>query len=272
MRELIPNYKTNTYNRMRVWLKFPDGLEMPTTGHPNMAVGTYCRALGEDAQSAETGCGHYYHYFKLMIPNQWNQMIIDMHPTHKRSNSGSEETGERDYPTSSNTHNYFDLLTRFYFDFSGTISSGYPASYYIDHIELYNDTNNENTNQVYGITGGYEPSTNRFAISWNRRKDENHPLTHEVRYSFKDIHASGWANATALSNSVVNAPGWGGYNIMYYETTDINAGNNSAVYFAIKPTNSKTFRQIIIPVKGDALPTPPSPPMAPSNLKVNTLP
>ncbi len=273
MHELTPNWTFNHYNRMRVWMKTPDGIPEKTDGTHDFAVGTYCRAIGADSGSAETGCGHYYHYFTMMLPGTWYQLIIDTHPTHIRGGNGGTETGNREYPTSSTSHNYFDLMTRFYFDFNG-LAPSYPANYYIDGVELYHEANDENVEQVYSLGGGYDSRNNTLALSWNRDKSENHPMTHQVRYSFENIHNIGWDNAEVPPNSTLSPPGWGGYNLMYYKTDDIDVSGHDKVYFAVKPSNSNRFRQIVIPLNE----TPPgpevtiAPPLSPDYLTVSVNP
>jgi len=70
----------------------------------------------------------------------------------------------------------------------------------------------------------------------------------EVRYSFTDIHASGWSSATATPNGVVAPPGSGGYNGMVYDSTALPLAGHSVVYIAIKPQNSTLFTQVAVPL------------------------
>ena len=156
MHELLSSWQFNTYDRVKVWIKVPSGIPMPTNGTHNMAVGTYCREWGADRQSAETNCGHYYHYFKIMLTDVWYQMIIDTHPTHMRGSHGGIDQDNREFPTGNQSYNYFDLMTRFYFDFNGMVGDGsqYPVQYYVDSIEAYSADPEENIDQIYSLSGG----------------------------------------------------------------------------------------------------------------------
>jgi hypothetical protein len=255
-------WKLNHYNRLRFWIKASDFQIGEDPKKTNFHFGTYVRETGAPRRNAESGNGHYYHYYQISPSNSWHQVIVDFHPSHQRGASGNFEHGLKEFPFPSTdpSLNYFDLMTRFYFDFKPGLSS-YPSSHYIDQIELYYDPNLENISQVYSINGVYVPDENKFLIGWKRSKDED-DLAHEVRYSFSDIHNTGWDSATALPNNLITPAGQGGYNGMEYSTTSIDASSESEVFFAIKPVNSSLFRQIRIPVR--------SKPSAPSNLNVSS--
>src|SRR5262249_29497958 len=121
----------------------------------------------------------------------------------------------------------------------------------------------ENLDQIYSLNGVYIPSSNKVHVGWNRNKNEN-SVKHEVRYSFDDVFRVGWANAIAAPGGLITPPGFGGYNLMSWETTAINVTGKKVIYIAIKPQNSSLFRQIAIPLASTAG----SAPAAPTGLHI----
>ncbi|VAW68278.1 hypothetical protein MNBD_GAMMA09-3535 [hydrothermal vent metagenome] len=246
------------YNRMRFWMKLPPGMAFAPPGQTNLHFGTYVRASNGDKSSAESGGNHFYHYFNVESTGVWHQFIIDTHPTHARGNSGGTEEGNREYPTGEAGYNYFDALTRFYVDARNGLPN-YPAYYYLDKFEFYEETNLENIDQIYSLNAVYEPNKNKLTVGWNRDKNEN-SVKHEVKYSFTDIHSTGWDAATSAPNGIITPPGWQGYNRMRWSTSSIDLTGKVSIYIGIKPENSSLFRQIKIPVTGvtGTTPKPPS--------------
>tara|TARA_R110001599_G_scaffold229345_1_gene428520 strand:- start:1943 stop:3076 length:1134 start_codon:yes stop_codon:yes gene_type:complete len=244
------SWEFNKYNRLRFWVKLPPGVVKKGNGQANAHFGTYFRSSTGDTKSPESGGQHYYHYLNLESTGEWHQIIIDTHPSHARGANGGVEQGNREYPTGESNYNYFDAMTRFYFDLLGSLSS-YPSSIFYDNFEYYEEKNPENIDQIYNLNGVYVPSENKISIGWMRDKNEN-SVKHEVKYSYSDIFIAGWDNASVAPNGVVTPPGWQGYNGMNWSTTDINVEGKSAIFIAIKPQNSSLFRQIRIPISGTA--------------------
>lgn len=245
-------WKFNTYNRFRFWF-FPSigASSERTNGQQNFYVGTYVkRVTNSDPLSDETGGRHYYHNFNV-LRNQWSMCTFNSHPGHERGQNGGIDTGNVPYPTDDpyGTYNYFDTLTRFYIQEGGGTSGTFPRDYWIDEMEFYQEPNQENDDQIYSICVSYTTASNRIFLTWNRPKSEN-SINHEVRYSFSNIHALGWANATPAPNGTIQPPGWEGYNGMVYDTTAINVSGRSVIYLAIKPQNSSVFSQVMFPLTG----------------------
>jgi hypothetical protein len=255
----------NTYNRMRFWFKVPKGVNADTGGRSNFEFGTYLHSKNGDPYSAEAGGGHFYHNFNIPYTGEWHQIIVDWHPNHARSNDPAEDEGELQYPTGESGFNYFDALTRFYMDHLGSLST-YPADFYVDGFELYQDTNPENTAQIYSLNGVYVPSSNMIRVGWMRKKTEE-TVKHEVRYAFQDIFQLGWSAATPAPNGTVTPPGPSGYNAMDWSSTSVNVQGHNTIYVAIKPQNSSLFRQIAIPLTPGGQTTTPTP-SAPTNVRV----
>jgi PKD repeat protein len=250
-------WQDNTYNRMSFWVYVPTtDTAFATDGSQGWEFGTYVKQINNpDLTSDEYGGEHYYHLLNLPNMGTWVQVVINMHPDHRRGDPGSTDPGVVTYPTTStyggadpaSTYNYFDTLTRFYLQEPYATPSGYPADYLIDGIQFYKDPYQENDTQVYNLTGTYRASDNQLAVTWNRDKAED-TVNQEVRYAFSDIHQLGWANATAAPNGTISPPGGGAYNNMVYDTTGINMAGHSVVYIAIKPQNSDLFTEIAIPL------------------------
>jgi hypothetical protein len=244
-----PQWELDTYEALRVWIKVPPLLDR-TDGRGNFTVGTYFRGTEGSRNSSEgDGGGHGYHYYNLRGPDVWHQIIIDRHMSHLRGSTGSAEQPVLTYPTGEAGYNYFDLMTRFYFDGNGIPDSGssYPYEYYIDKVELFKERAGYNVTSVYNPSAAFKPSTNTLYLAWNRIKPEN-SVDHEVRYSFSPIGS--WGDTTAAPSGIVSPPGVGGYNIMLYETSSINVGSNTVMYIAIKPQNSDDFRVLEVPLVG----------------------
>ncbi len=257
-----PAWQLNKVNRLRFWIKVPPGLALSEPGHHNFEFGTFlkCATCG----GGESDNLHLYHYFDFGYTGEWQQVIVDTHPDHERGGAGDQEWPDMLYPVTnppSPGYTYYDLMTRFYLDFPYSVLP-YPSHIYIDGFELYQETNPENVDQVRSLTAVYVPSTNEVRVGWTHRKDEPN-VNHEVRYSFSDIFATGWANATPAPGGILTPPCCGGYNNFAYSSTAINVTGHTTLYIAIKPQNSSLFRQIAIPLSGGAPPPPAQPPSTP---------
>ena len=244
------DWKFDHYNRLRFWVKVdPNQITQPDQ-QTNFHFGTYYRSTNGDRGSAESGGNHFYHYYNLEPTGEWHQVIVDFHPSAIRGVSGSTEHGVREYPTNEPGYNYFDLMTRFYVKFTSDLKS-YPGKHYFDDFEFYHEPNPENVDQVYSLSGVYVPNTKEIIVAWKRDKNED-KVAHEVRYSYTDLHTTGWSSGKTLSNSMVMPKGTSGYNGMKFKTTTDQMENFNdpvSVYIGIKPSNSSQFRQIEIPLK-----------------------
>ncbi len=236
-------WQVDTFNRMRFYMKIAPGVTRLTNGSPSIAFGTYVREQNGDPLNQEAGGGHYYHFATASYSGRWHKFIIDWHPTARRGDSGWIDRGAVQYPTNTGAGwNYFDALTRWYVDINSTPPDPYPAHFYFDKFELYQDTRNEDIDYVYSVNGVYNPATNLLSVGWNRYKPNQ--ADHEVRYAFDSIHDIGWANATVAPGSPVTPPGVSGYNMMNYDTDQINMGSKQTIYVGIKDVSMGGFREI----------------------------
>jgi hypothetical protein len=288
-------------------------LEVGTYVHASSAVAASLPGVTDAFQSEETGGNHYYHHFDIPYTGAWHQVILDMHPNHQRTADpnlewgdlqpanmpntaaaqancvavaglalgGVATVGDVTHPTCEAGMNYFDALTEFYIDFQLDMPNGNPpADFYIDGVELYDDTNPENTDQVYSVNAAFNPTTNKLTVGWNRRKNHD-PATFEIRYAFSDIYSlpggiTDAAVSVAPGSPVTNCytPCNGPYNTMSYTTTAIDVTGHNTLYIAIQPKSAyingsatitnfpanEPFRQIVIPI--------PSTPTKPTNIRV----
>ncbi len=253
------SYVTNTYNRLRFWLKVPTGADTPgDAGRHNIEFGTHLKELAE-VYSGESNNWHFYHFFNVIdTEGEWEQFLVDPVPQHQRSHEGGEDYPSQLHPsTVSPLLNYFDLMTRFYVDFWEKTKTFHPwplpTHFYLDDFELFEEPFNENLLQVSSLHGVYLPGSNTIRVGWMRRKAED-TLAYDITYAFSSIYVSGWAGATAAPGSPIVAAGNGSYNGMLYATTAIDVSAHGSIFIGIKPQNSALFRQIEIP-----LAAPPSP-------------
>ena len=245
-------WQFNTYNRMVLWVKMPNfSQSYETDGGYRIELGTYVKRItNEDPYSQETGGGHFYHQINPPSLGAWTQVVINMHPDHQRGVYG--DPGDQSYPTVAGgdpaaTYNYFDALTSFYLDIPYEDPTNLPADFLVDNVQFMTVPYQENDAQVRSLTGTYVPASNRVVVTWNAGWGDS--STHEVRYSFSDIHETGWNAATPAPDGFVplNASGYDG---RVYDSSALPLAGHSMVYIAIKPQNSDLFTQIAVPLSG----------------------
>lgn len=242
-------WKPNTYNRLSFWVKCPrNAAALRRTGQENVQVGTYLkRVRGADAYSDETGGNHGYHHFNIAPTGTWTKLVMNMHPSHFRGQSGGKEHGNQLHPTREPEYNYFDALTRLYIGACRERPGSYPAVYHLDEFVFYREPNEENDEQVYSIAATYVPARDELILTWSRRKDEE-AVRHEVRYAFVSIHKLGWEKAAPAPGGSVKPLGSGGYNGMLYRSRKLPLRGRATVHLGIKPDNSRRFSQISLPL------------------------
>ena len=240
------NWRFNTYNRLRFWVKLPrSSPPHSTTGGTNMALGSSIkRVQNADKHSLDAGGGTYGHWFNVPATQRWTQVIVNMHPSH--AGDGRALAGNLPHPTGEPAYNYFDALTQFYIE-AREAPSKYPADYLLDEIKFYRQPQTENDEQVFSITATHVPAESRVIVTWNRRPGEE-TVAHEVRYAFKDIHRLGWERATPAPEGTIRPPGKGTDAGMVYDTRALPLAEQKVIYLAIKPENAGTFSQVAIPL------------------------
>ncbi|HEX4922990.1 MAG TPA: hypothetical protein VFV50_02855, partial [Bdellovibrionales bacterium] len=206
MREYLQQpamWKTDSYNRMRFWLKTPADFAQAAAGGYNVSITVYLRGTAESTLTRDGGDRRYVYMYNVPGTGGWHQIGLDTHPSWIAGGSTETEYGDRPYPTGESGHAFFDAITSFQVEAQAGAIQSYPATFYFDHFEVYRESRVENVEQVYGLHGSFDSGTNTLSLGWLRSKPER-TITHEVRYAFSDIHALGWDNATPAPGGSVS--------------------------------------------------------------------
>lgn len=243
-------WEFNKYNRLELYVKVPPETHYtrPNIRQEGFYIGTYwADYVSGNPADDEAGSGwHGYHYFNLR-PGCWHRLQMEHHPSHLRVPIGDAgvDVGNMQYPTDGDTeHNYFDLMTRFYMRQRQSAIAATGAVFKWGPFKFYEELNVEDEENVYNISGGYDPATNTLDLRWCCRKDNT--ANHEVCYSFFNIHQIGFDNAIQLGE--VARTSTGGYNGMHYETNAINVTGQNKIYFGIRKVGETLFKQMLIPL------------------------
>ena len=248
-------WEYDKYNKLSMWFYIPQNvITYKADGRANLHLGTYFRGTAGDRTTWNADGGtHGYHYIDVESKPVWQHLILDMHPTHLVGETPTTEWGKtKEYPTNTAGRNYWDSLTRFYWNMFFLDSTPHPYTIYWDRFAFYEDTNqtagNVNWDFVANIVASYNSSTNEIDIGWQNRKDAStNNLTHDVRYAFSSIHDLGWDNASVAGTAV------GGtvdkvYGHMRFQTTSIDVSGQTSIFMAIKPTDETLFHEVEIPM------------------------
>jgi hypothetical protein len=241
-----PAWIYNHFDRIKFWIKIPPGMTKYTDGSENMHFGTYLK-VAEHTTGSDDSNMHYYHKLNMASSGQWEQVIIDMHPDHRRGNAGSTEIPDNPQANGAGQNvagkNYFDLMSGLYLDLSWTDNP--LGDHFIDGFEFYKEPYAEDTANIRSLHAVYIPSTNTISFGYRRNKNLTGE-THQIRYAFQNIHEIGWNNATVADN--IYAGDSNGYNGVDWATNAINVAGQSILYLGVKSPSSSLFRQIAIPV------------------------
>jgi len=127
-------------NRLSFWVRFDEGFRATSsaTSKQNINVGTYHYDPAKKGVRKESDGWHFYHQLVLrhdLANGRWIQVVLNDVPQHIR--------GRSQYPPPPNpTHragNYWELLTRFYFDCVPYMSDAqipHPVRMWVDGISL----------------------------------------------------------------------------------------------------------------------------------------
>jgi len=258
-------WTTNKFNRMSFWVKHPATMkEENFTNGKNIELGTYTRCQSCDRTTQNAGGTHYYHYYNV-LPNVWTYVIVDNHPQHSVGGP-STDPGIVTSPTSDGpTWNYFDSLTRWYWNAPYIAPTSYPATFQWDSVQFYVDPNpGEDVAHIASMEASYNPATNKLHIGFvrNASQDNTSDTTYTARYAFADIWALGFNNALPMGS--VGPDGLGDYVNKKIESTTLNLSGHSMVFIAVQKQGRTDFRQIAIPISPGSGPVL----QAPANLRV----
>jgi hypothetical protein len=179
--------------------------------------------------------------------------VLNRHPQHQVGTSG--DPGDNpDSPI-----NYFDGLTRFYFD---TIASGYGNSTWKFTGFEFSTVDNEPDSLVSSISAVYTGA--RYELNW--AAVPNSTVTYEVRYSTASMKANGFTSGT--SGGTVQNRGDDYVGVIWQSPLMAEV---ASVYFAIKPNGQSNFTEIYLPGVSQAanpISSGSSQPAAPTNLRI----
>jgi hypothetical protein len=258
--DYIPSWSFNTYDHLEFWFKDPPNGTMPSTnGSDDFQIGTYVKKVANpDPSSDEAGGNHYYHLLVLPPLGHWTKVVLNWHPSHVRGGDPNVDLGPLPHPTGESAYDYFDALTRWYINEPYGDQTRYPKIFKIDEAKFYKGQVGE-TDSIYSLTATYVPSQHWTLITASAWKKPNFPI-HEFRYSKSPI--TSWAAATPCPNGRIQPPGSSGYNIMTYQTKDLNFQIGETVYFAVKADGQSKWANITLPIvdslgRGYVAPPPP---------------
>ena len=257
------SWTPNQFNRMSFWVWHPTTMAEDTANHHNIELGTYTRCQTCDAATQNAGGTHYYHEYNV-LPGVWTYVIVDNHPQHAVGGPNTDPGVVTSPTTDGPTWNYFDSLTRWYWNAPYIAPTSYPATFNWDSVQFYKDTNvNEDVAHISSMEASYNPTTNKLHVGFDRNatEDTTADTTYTASYAFSDIWQLGLANALPMGS--VGPDGLGDYVNKKIEST-VALGGHSVVYIAVQKQGSTTFRQIALALSSVTS----TAPQAPSNLRI----
>lgn len=242
-RLLSGTWQNDRFNRLGFWVKHPSTMAAATGNTHNIEFGSYVRAQAGDPATQNDGGTHYYHYYNV-LPDVWTYVIVDWHPQHYVGGPTSDP-GAVQYPTTTGAGwNYFDSLTRLYWNAPYISPSGYPANFDFDDFKFFYDTNaNEDIANIASLEASYNAATDLLHVGFCRNSADD--TTYTAKYATTDIWALGFASATTLGTSGVD--GLGDYVNKKIEGT-VDLGAATEVFIAVQKQGATYFRQIRLPL------------------------
>ncbi len=246
-------------NRLKFSFTCDRSISKTGSGYGVFQVGVYVKT--DDGNPSNQGA-HYYH---LVDPNVYNGTVvyvdINRTPQHQVGQSPSKNWPEN--PTAP-SFNYFDGLTRWYFDtqdgnWSGAVCRFGPVT--------FEKVTGEPDQQVSSLT--YQYTGARYEVTWSGPK--NSTLKFDVAYSGVSMKSAGFSSGAFAGT--VNATGNDYTNVIWASPNMQEAA--AGLYVAIRPQGQTAFTEVYIPnsAGGAAPPQPiPSAPIAPTALKISWVP
>lgn len=145
--------------------------------------------------------GHWYHVYNLQ-GGGWIHVLVDGHPQH---NNAFSSAALYPYPSSSVRdmgYDYFSTMYRWYISVVNPYghTAMAPYSFWVDEIEFFSDTEQQNNETINSPAVGYYPERGVFEIGFQDKYANNQYSysTYEVRYSFTQITNKNWQQATPV--------------------------------------------------------------------------
>ncbi|MBU2924934.1 cadherin repeat domain-containing protein [Colwellia sp. 1_MG-2023] len=257
----ITNAKTD---RMSFYLKTEGMKELNDDGGKesignNFHIGTYlCWEANEPAYGTGDGCPyegkgnqHYYHYLAIN-PGAWIHVLLDQHPQHIRGGKG---TLQNNPPQESYQKNYFEQISRFYFEIREQQSV--KTSFNIDELNYFSSNDmvetEQNDESITSLWIGYWKSKDVWEIGFHdesyQQYNDDMNSTFEVRWSTAPITNDNFYAATLIKPMFYSGIEVAGVNSEYllrrsngwtsnvwtrFELPDEVENNYKKVFFAVK--------------------------------------
>jgi hypothetical protein len=236
------SWTQSAFNRLSFWVKHPSNMAEAPDNDKQVEFGTYVRKKLGDTTTQNDGGTHYYHYLNLR-PGVWTKVIIDNHPQHFVGGPTSDPGVVTSPTTDGSGWNYFDALTRFYWNPYATAPSGYPADMYFDDFQFYNETLSEDVANIATVEASYKSSDTTLRVGFCRNSADD-AASYTAKWSLSDItDNTQFGAATTLGTS--GADGLGDYvNKHISGTADLSG--QSVVYVAVQKSGRSDFRRIAL--------------------------
>jgi len=246
-------------NRLKFSFSCDRNISKTSSGYGVFQVGTYVKR--DDGNPSNQGA-HYYH---LVDPNVYNGKVVyvDINRTPQHQVGQNPSTNWPENPTAP-SFNYFDGLTRWYFDTQDGNWSGASCQF---RPVTFEKTLGEPDQQVSSMT--YQYTGTRYEVTWSGPK--NSTLKFDIAYSGVSMKSTGFSSGTAAGT--VSATGNDYTNVIWASPNMQEA--SPGLYVAIRPQGQAAITEVYIPnSSGGTAPPPPIPaaPAAPTALKISWLP
>ena len=246
-------------NRLKFSFSCDRNISKTSSGYGVFQVGTYVKR--DDGNPPNQGA-HYYH---LVDPNVYNGKVVyvDINRTPQHQVGQNPSTNWPENPTAP-SFNYFDGLTRWYFDTQDGNWSGASCQF---RPVTFEKTLGEPDQQVSSMT--YQYTGARYEVTWAGPK--NSTLKFDIAYSEVSMKSTGFSSGTAAGT--VSATGNDYTNVIWASPNMQEA--SPGLYVAIRPQGQAAITEVYIPnSSGGTAPPPPIPaaPAAPTALKISWLP
>jgi hypothetical protein len=243
-------------NRLKFSFSCDRNISKTSSGYGVFQVGTYVKK--DDGNPSNQGA-HYYH---LVDPNVYNGKVVyvDINRTPQHQVGTSTSTNWPENP-SAPTVNYFDGLTRWYFDTQDGNWSGASCQFRpVTFEKILGEPDQQVSSMTYQYTG------TRYEVTWSGPK--NSTLKFDIAYSGASMKSTGFSSGTTAGT--VSATGNDYTNVIWASPNMQEA--SAGLYVAIRPQGQAAFTEVYIPnSSGGTAPPPPiaSAPAAPTVLKIS---
>ena len=218
------------FNRLTFWAKPSVSVAGREDGGGTLQVGTYIRP--HDASDAAWQGRHFYHVFDVSFhAGQWHYFVLNRTPQHEVGGDSSKNWPEN--PVAPQV-NYFDGLTRFYFD---TQARGCSDSTWLFADFTFSLVDNEPDDLVASVAAVYTGKC--YQVSWAGPK--NIAQAYDVAYSTSSMKKAGFKRATF--GGTVSNPGNAYQGTVWLSPLMAEA---KALYVAIRPRGSVEFTEVMI--------------------------